>query len=114
MEAYNPEDPVTKRVNAFGIKFGNSPVKIPKNFIETLIDAAYPVTDPLLFGRRPDKAGLIAQMRLVAWSIQKSVMVITRLVKWWTIFVVGWGPFVKHYGPLPEIMWEVVEQTLQG
>ena len=113
MEAYNPEDPVTKRVNAFGERFRDSQVELPKRFIENVIDAAYPKpTDRFLLGRRPDKAGVIAKMRLVDLSIQS--MNITMLTEWWITFVVAWDLYAKNYGPLPEEMWEVVEQTLQG
>ena len=92
--------------------FGVVLVKFPERFIETVIDAAYPKpTDRFLLGRRPDKAGVICQMRLVDWSIQS--MNITQLAEWWTTFVVAWSPFVKDYGPLPEVMWQVVQQTLQ-
>ena len=112
MEAYDPKDLVITRVNAFGKKFRNSQVKLPERFIETVIDAAYPKpTDRFLMGRRPDKAGVICQMRLVNWSIQ--IPNITNLAKWWTTFVVAWNSYVKDYGPLPEEMWEVVEHTLQ-
>ena len=113
MEAYDPKDLVITRVNAFGKKFRNSQVKLPERFIETVIDAAYPKpTDRFLMGRRPDKAGVIAQMRILNWYYFQD-MNITQLAEWWTTFVVAWSPFVKDYGPLPEEMWEVVEQTLQ-
>lgn len=111
MEAYDPEDPVTKRVNAFGKRFRYSRVKLPKRFIETVIDAAYPKpTDLFLLGRSIGKEGVIAQMCVVNRSFQS--LNITNLSKWWTTFVVAWSPFVKNYGPLPEEMWEIVEQTL--
>ena len=112
MEAYDSEDPVTKRVNAFGKKFQDSQVKCPNGFIKTLIDAAYPKpTDPFLFGRRPDKAGIIAALGICAWEIDQ--MNITNLAKWWTTFVVNWTMNGTQYGSIPEKMWQVVEQILQ-